>query len=97
MNFRLNELNIKEDKQEIKNIEKSIKQMNKAQAELRKIPFLALKLDFQGRMRNKMISNEQIAHDLVMVYLNNKYGVDVIGDFDVWFRFRAKCSWFWRS
>lgn len=31
-----------------------------------------------------MISNEQIAHDLVMVYLNNKYGVDVIGDFDMY-------------
>lgn len=30
-----------------------------------------------------MISKEQIAHDLTMVYLNNRYGVDVTGDFNV--------------
>lgn len=30
-----------------------------------------------------MISKEQIAHDLTMVYLSNRYGVDVRGDFKV--------------
>lgn len=30
-----------------------------------------------------MISNEQIAHDLAMVYLSNKYGIDVRGSFHV--------------
>lgn len=29
------------------------------------------------------ISREQIAHDLTMVYLNNRYGVRVTGDFSV--------------
>ena len=28
-----------------------------------------------------MISNEQIAHDLSIIYLNNRYGIDVSGDF----------------
>lgn len=31
----------------------------------------------------KMISKEQIAHDLTMVYLNNRYGVNVEGYFSV--------------
>ncbi|MFR3729216.1 hypothetical protein [Lacrimispora sp.] len=31
-----------------------------------------------------MISREQIAHDLTMVYLNNKYGIDVTGDFNMY-------------
>ena len=30
-----------------------------------------------------MISKEQIAHELTMVYLSNRYGVDVKGDFIV--------------
>lgn len=30
-----------------------------------------------------MISKEQIAHDLALVYLNNRYGVEVTGDVDV--------------
>lgn len=30
-----------------------------------------------------MISKEQIAHDLALTYLSNKYGVDVNGDFDI--------------
>lgn len=30
-----------------------------------------------------MISKEQIAHDLTMVFLNNRYGVEVEGDFNV--------------
>lgn len=30
-----------------------------------------------------MIPKEQIAHDLTLVYLNNKYGVDVTGHFSV--------------
>lgn len=30
-----------------------------------------------------MISKEQIAHGLTMVYLSNRYGVDVNGDFNV--------------
>ena len=30
-----------------------------------------------------MITKEQIAHDLTMVYLNNKYGVHVEGNFGV--------------
>lgn len=28
-----------------------------------------------------MISKEQIAHDLTIVYLNNRYGINVSGDF----------------
>lgn len=28
-------------------------------------------------------SKEQIAHDLAIAYINNRYGVDVIGDFNV--------------
>lgn len=28
-----------------------------------------------------MISKEQIAHDLAMIYMNNRYGVSVSGDF----------------
>ena len=28
-----------------------------------------------------MISKEQLAHDLTMVYLNNRYGIDVDGHF----------------
>ena len=28
-----------------------------------------------------MISKEQIAHELAMVYMNNKYGINVRGDF----------------
>lgn len=28
-----------------------------------------------------MINKEQIAHDLTMVYLNNRYGIDVEGNF----------------
>lgn len=31
-----------------------------------------------------MIPKEQIAHDLAMVYLNNRYGADVVGDFNVY-------------
>jgi len=31
-----------------------------------------------------MISREQIAHDLAIVYLNNRYGIDVTGDFNVY-------------
>jgi hypothetical protein len=30
-----------------------------------------------------MIPKEQIAHDLAIAYINNKYGVEVSGDFDV--------------
>lgn len=30
-----------------------------------------------------MISREQIAHDLTIVYLNNKYGIDVTGDINI--------------
>ena len=30
-----------------------------------------------------MITNEQIAHDLTMVYLSNRYGVNIRGDFSV--------------
>lgn len=30
-----------------------------------------------------MIPKEQVAHDLAIAYINNKYGVDVTGDFDV--------------
>ncbi|MGF7002531.1 hypothetical protein M2149_000920 [Lachnospiraceae bacterium PFB1-21] len=30
-----------------------------------------------------MIDKEQLAHDLTMTYLNNRYGVDVSGDFSV--------------
>ena len=30
-----------------------------------------------------MISKEQIAHDLTIVYLNNRYGINVEGDFSV--------------
>lgn len=30
-----------------------------------------------------MISKDQIAHDLTIVYLNNRYGIDVSGSFDV--------------
>ena len=30
-----------------------------------------------------MITKEQIAHDLTMVYLNNRYGINVDGDFSV--------------
>lgn len=29
------------------------------------------------------ISKEQIAHDLAMVYVNNRYGAEVTGDFSV--------------
>ena len=28
-----------------------------------------------------MVSKEQIAHELAMVYMNNKYGINVRGDF----------------
>ena len=30
-----------------------------------------------------MISNKQIAHDLAIAYINNKYGPNVNGDFSV--------------
>lgn len=30
-----------------------------------------------------MLSSDQIAHDLAMVYLVNRYGAEVSGDFDV--------------
>ncbi|TKJ30283.1 hypothetical protein [Blastococcus sp. CCUG 61487] len=30
-----------------------------------------------------MISNEQIAHDLAMAYVNNRHGAEVSGDFSV--------------
>jgi len=30
-----------------------------------------------------MIPKEQIVHDLAIVYINNKYGIDVTGNFDV--------------
>lgn len=30
-----------------------------------------------------MISKEQIAHELTMTYLNNRYGMDVTGNFNV--------------
>ena len=30
-----------------------------------------------------MISKEQIAHELTMIYMNNRYGVDISGTFDV--------------
>lgn len=30
-----------------------------------------------------MISKEQIAHDLAIVYLTNRYGAEVVGSFDV--------------
>jgi hypothetical protein len=30
-----------------------------------------------------MISKEQLAHDLTMVYLNNRYGINVTGNFHV--------------
>ena len=30
-----------------------------------------------------MLSKEQIAHDLSMVYINNRYGIDVTGKFYV--------------
>ena len=30
-----------------------------------------------------MISKEQVAHDLSMAYINNRYGIDVSGSFDV--------------
>lgn len=30
-----------------------------------------------------MVSKEQIAHELTMTYLNNRYGVDVSGTFNV--------------
>lgn len=30
-----------------------------------------------------MISKEQIAHDLTMVYMKNKYGIDIDGDFSI--------------
>lgn len=30
-----------------------------------------------------MISKDQIAHDLTIVYLNNRYGINVSGSFDV--------------
>ena len=30
-----------------------------------------------------MISKEQIAHDLAIVYLTNRYGSEVVGSFDV--------------
>ena len=33
--------------------------------------------------RESMISKEQIAHDLTMLYLKNRYGIDVRGDFSL--------------
>lgn len=30
-----------------------------------------------------MISKEQIAHDLTMIYMKNKYGIDIAGDFSM--------------
>ncbi len=30
-----------------------------------------------------MISNEKIAHDLTIIYLNNRYGLNITGDFSV--------------
>lgn len=30
-----------------------------------------------------MISKEQIAHDLAMVYMKNRYGIDVTGSFSI--------------
>jgi hypothetical protein len=30
-----------------------------------------------------MVPKEQIAHDLTIAYINNRYGIDVTGDFDI--------------
>lgn len=30
-----------------------------------------------------MISKEQIAHDLTMIYMKNRYGIDISGDFSI--------------